>query len=103
MYFLTLLPTRFFLLDNGNLNHTSFNPYGKLVNEVLANYFSISMARNLKVKEQINDAYKALKESDSTTFQKIFEELSKQLGKLDPDIVNLKLESVRKENDEKNK
>ena len=80
-----------------------FNPYGKLVNEVLANYFSISMARNLKVKEQINDAYKALKESDSTTFQKIFEELSKQLGKLDPDIVNLKLESVRKENDEKNK
>ena len=87
MYFLTLLPTRFFYLDNGNLNHTSFNPYGKLVNEVLANYFSISMARNLKVKEQINDAYKALKESDSTTFQKIFEELSKQLGKLDPDIV----------------
>ena len=51
----------------------------------------------------IDGAYKALKESDSTTFQKIFEELSKQLGKLDPDIVNLKLESVRKENDEKNK
>ena len=46
---------------------------------------------------------KALKENDSTTFQKIFEELSKQLGKLDPDMVNLKLESVRKENDEKNK
>ena len=61
------------------------------------------MARNLKVKEQINKAYKALKENDSTTFQEIFEELGKQLGKLDPDMVNLKLESVRKKNDEKNK
>ena len=61
------------------------------------------MARNLKLKEQINTAYKALKENDSTTFQEIFEELAKQLGKLDPDMVNLKLESVRKENDEKNK
>ena len=92
-----LTPRQIFLLDNGNLNHTSFNPYGKLVNEVLANYFSISMARNLKVKEQINKAYKALKENDSTTFQEIFEELAKQLGKLDPDMVNLKLESVRTE------
>lgn len=96
-----LTPRQIFILDNGNLNHTSFNPYGKLVNEVLANYFSISMARNLKVKEQINKAYKALKENDSTTFQEIFEELGKQLGKLDPDMVNLKLESVRKKNDEK--
>ena len=61
------------------------------------------MARNLKVKEKINKAYKELKEHDSTTFQEIFEELAKQLGKLDPDMVNLKLESVRKENDEKNK
>ena len=98
-----LTSRQIFLLDNGNLSHAAFNPYGKLVNEVLANYFSISMARNLKVKEQIDNAYKALEENDTTTFRRIFEDLVGQIGKLDPDMVNLKLESVRKENDEKNK
>lgn len=84
------------------MKNTNFNPYGKLVNDVLANYFSISMPRNLKVKEQIDKAYMALEEGDSRTFQEIFKNLVGQLGKTDPDMINLKLQSVRKEN-ERNK
>lgn len=97
-----LTSKQIFLLDNGELNYTSFNPYGRLVNEVLANYFSISMPRNLKVKEQIDKAYLALRENDTLTFQSIFQDLITQFGKLDPDMVNLKLESERRAH-EKNK
>lgn len=85
-----------YLLDNGEIRQNSYNPYGKLVNDVLSSYFSIPMPRNISIISEISNAYEALKIGDSCEFKKIFGRLSERLGKSDPDVVSLKIESLRK-------
>lgn len=85
-----------YLLDNGEIRQNSYNPYGKLVNDILSSYFSIPMPRNISIISEISNAYEALKTGDSCEFKKIFGRLSERLGKSDPDVVLLKIESLRK-------
>lgn len=84
------------LLNNGKVIQMSYNPYGRLVNDILSNYFDIEMPRNKDVAQKIGDAYLKLEQNDKQGFEALVECLEKILGKTDPDVVNLRIEAHRK-------
>ena len=83
-------------LDDGRVTSIAYNPYGKLVNDILSSYFNIAMPRNQKIAEKIKQAYQKLDGNDWQAFENLRKELESVLGKTDPDMVNLEIESYRK-------
>lgn len=89
-------------LDDGQLSYRSFNPYGRLINDILSNYFNIPMPRNKEIENKIEEAYKNLQEGKRKEYEKIEAELESIIGKTDPDMVNLKIESYRQDRKKEN-
>lgn len=83
-------------LDNGKVTQIAYNPYGRLVDDILSNYFDIEMPRNKRIAQKIEEAYLKLEQNDKQGFETLIEYLEKILGKTDPDVVNLKIEAYRK-------
>ena len=88
--------SQIFTLQDGMLQERAYNPYGRLAEEILSGFFDIPMARSIKVRDDIRKAYDALRNNDKEEFESIFKSLSDLLGRTDPEMVRLKLESVRR-------
>lgn len=90
-----------YLIRNGKLMTKAFRYYGKTVDEILIDYFGLENTRNKSVSKKIdnlwvlirNDAYRNEK------FEKLINELTAIIGKDDSEILAMKTDILRKENE----
>jgi len=86
------------------LKQFSFNPYGKPVNKLLIDLFGLEGLRFREVDEKIYFLQKFLysKEYSEEKFNHELEELGNEIGKDDIALLDLKLEKIRRDKNEKN-
>lgn len=85
-----------FLLRDGELVEPSFNTYGKLVNDILTDFFDIPVPRNIEVREKIEEAEQFLNANEHLKFTQAIKELEELLGRADIEIAALRLEALKK-------
>lgn len=87
------------------VKHVSSNPYGKTVDQILIDFFGLRSLRNEPVTKAFEKLWQLIKNNNykSEEFIKIFEQLEQQIGSDDNDLLTIRLEIARKENNEKNK
>lgn len=96
------------ILDSGEIKQFSFNPYGKTVENILIDHFSLQSTRNKEVQTAI-DKVKLLIEKDeydSPECIQIIEYLKKNIDSTDKDLLSINLEIAKKKHfstHEKNK
>jgi len=83
-------------IANGHKIDISFNPYGKLTNQIATNYFGTKHHRNFKVAHDIERAFDAIQIEDKQLFRSLYEQLKTTIGVSDSDFVNLTIEAKRK-------
>ena len=84
------------LINEGQKVSIGLNTYGKLVNDILTDYFGIRSPRSLEVQVQIDEAKSLLLNNEVGAFEEKMKWLEKSLGKGDIDVVALKLEAARR-------
>ena len=95
------------ILDSGKVKQFNFNPYGKTVDSILIDHFSLNSTRNQKVQAAI-DKVKLLIEKDEYELPEciqIIEYLKKNLDNTDKELLSINLEIAKKKHssNEKNK
>lgn len=82
----------------------SMSPYGKPVDQILVDFFGLKGLRNEPVMKAFEQLWQLIKNKEYKTdkFKALFEQLEKEIGADDIDLITIKLEIARKERNEKN-
>lgn len=86
------------ILDSGKVKQFVFNPYGKTVENILVDHFSLKSTRNKEVQAEI-DTVKQLIENDqynSPECIELIENLKNKIDNTDKDLISINLEIARK-------
>lgn len=84
-----------FGIDNGVV--TERQTFGRLSSSILSSVFDVSMARSLHVQSIIEAAYDSISRSDQQSFYRNFDELVRILGADDPEVIDLRIEKMRRD------
>ncbi len=87
-----------FILNKGRLVETSFNNYGKEVNEILIDYFGLDSTRSKFVQEKIDELRDmiAQDEYETESFKQKFDDLSNLVGADDEELTLIKIDIKRR-------
>lgn len=91
------------IISKGKLKYYSFKPYGKPINEILIDFFSVSGLRTKKIEQKFEELKTMIKNDtyDSDEYKELIQVLKNELGP-DAELMSILLE-VKKREYEKNK
>jgi predicted ATPase len=85
-------------LKNGKKVDIAFDPYGKPIDSILIDFFSVEGLRNIIVENEIKKLRNLVMSDkyDTSEFTEILTKLEKQIGKSDKDIIAIKIEAAKR-------
>ena len=85
-------------LKNGKKVDIAFDPYGKQIDSILIDFFSVEGLRNIVVENEIKELRNLVMSNkyDTSKFTEILTKLEKQIGKSDKDIIAIKIEAAKR-------
>lgn len=85
-------------LKGGKLVDIAFDPFGKPIDRILIDFFSVEGLRNIQVENDIKKLRDLVmsEKYESTEFIETLEKLEKQIGKADKDIISIKIEVAKR-------
>lgn len=83
-------------LQNGNLLHVSFDPFGQLSGSIMTHYFDLPQPRNKAVACKLEEAFDAVRQGNVEQWKTLYRDLQQSIGTADKDMVNLIIEAKRR-------